>query len=78
MSYKKAKEEKNYSDYLEGQLFATQTAIRAIITSSPELNPLVTKELEKLISTALPREEISEAFLTGIESAKKRIFPKTS
>lgn len=65
-------------DELEGQLMATQAAIRALIKLQPDprLAALsVDRELELLISKALTTTN-GEGFLAGLQRAKQLVLPK--
>ncbi|CAM3348205.1 hypothetical protein [Polaromonas hydrogenivorans] len=67
-------------DEIEGELFATQAAIRALLISHPERSEAVAAvhlQLEKLTALATARP-IPDAFLDGIARAKKKIFPNTN
>ena len=67
-------------DAIEGQLFATQAAIRALLISHPERIEAVAAvhfQLERLSALATARPT-PEAFLDGIARARKNIFPNAN
>lgn len=64
-------------DKLAGNIIATQAAIRGLILAQPD--PLATaaavkRELERLISTALPAA-VPEAYLEGLREGKSSVIP---
>lgn len=67
-------------DEIEGELFATQAAIRALLISHPARHEAVAAvhlQLEKLTAKAIARPT-ADAFLDGIARARKNIFPSAS
>lgn len=67
-------------DKIEGELFATQAAIRALLISHPERNEAIAAvhlQLEKLTALATARP-IPDAFLDGIARARRNIFPNAN
>lgn len=67
-------------DRMEGELFATQAAIRALLISHPERSEAIAAvhlQLEKLTAIASARL-IPDAFLDGIARARKNIFPNAN
>ena len=62
---------------LEGQLMATQAAVRMLIAGHPESRAMaraVNTEVERLIAAALPTTN-EEAFLDGVERARRNFLP---
>lgn len=65
------------TEHMEGQLLATQAAIRALISTHPDRNKAalaVQRELEKLTAIGLGKT-LSDSFLDGIAYARRMIFP---
>lgn len=68
------------NDHIEGQLLATQAAIRALIKSGENpaaLKRAVIAEWEEITAAALPRA-FSEDFLKGLADARARCLPAGS
>ncbi|OXS92652.1 MULTISPECIES: hypothetical protein [Pandoraea] len=66
--------------HLEGQLLATQAAVRALILASNDkyaAMKIVALELDKLTAAALP-STVPEEFVSGIEAARPLLFPSKS
>lgn len=65
------------TEHMEGQILATQAAIRALISTHPDRNKAalaVQRELEKLTAIGMGKT-LSESFLEGISYARKCILP---
>ncbi len=61
----------------EGELLATQLAVRAMLLSHPEpdaAEQALTRKLEEFAATILASDS-SDAFLHGFEVARRRVFP---
>ena len=64
-------------DGLQGQLLATQAALRAVLMAHPHPVQAIEAahaEVEKMAALALGRA-LSDATVSGIEQARKVIFP---
>lgn len=64
-------------DKLEGHMLATQAAIRALIMIQPHPNAAalaVQREIERVVSSALPRN-LPDSFVEGLQDAKKTLLP---
>lgn len=64
--------------FLEGELLATQAAVRALILLSP--NPqsaanAVAAQMEKLVSIALASAHTSDPQIQGMQTARKAVLP---
>lgn len=62
---------------MDGQLLATQAAIRALIERHPQPNDAalaVQREIERVISGAL-QKQVSDAFVDGLQTAKLSLLP---
>lgn len=62
---------------IEGELWATQAAVRALIKLHPDMNAAalaVQREIETLIAHALP-SEMPEDFLDGVREGKSKVLP---
>jgi hypothetical protein len=62
----------NRFDFVEGQLFATSTALRAVIRSTPDAAQKASAAMEQLAATTL-HSKSSDEFLRGVETAKKSL-----
>lgn len=63
---------------LEGELVGVECAVRALLISHPDrakAQKLVVTLIEQMISGALPRPDIDESFLAGVQRAKERVLP---
>lgn len=66
-------------DQIEGQLLATQAAIRGLINAHPDPRAAlhaVQREIECAISVALPKD-LPDAFVDGIQTAKGMLLPSS-
>lgn len=62
---------------IEGQLLATQAAIRALILNSADVNQTslaVQRGIERVFSIALSKS-IPDTYVEGLQAAKERILP---
>lgn len=59
-------------DFVEGQLFATTAALRALIRTTPGLAEKAAAAIEQLAATTLHTAS-SDEFLRGIETAKNHL-----
>lgn len=65
-------------DFIEGQLLATQAAIRTLITDHPDSAAQalsVQRAVERVISSALQRP-VADAYVEGLQHAKLCVLPR--
>lgn len=63
---------------LEGQLLATQVAVRGLINAHPDpeaAEQAVQLQIERFVASGLATPDIGDRFLRAMEAAKRRVLP---